>query len=522
MWRTAKAICIGPPMSSTPPHAGEAPPAAVPAGPAEPAAAPTASDASPAETGAAISFAASPAALDGAIAVPAAPGATAANAMGETALPAGPTAEAEALALAVGGPAPPAAVPASAVRELARYALSALCVGLLFLGFFWRFYGLDYPRTFTFDEHHFVSNARNYIAGRADWNDHPPLGKLVLVPAMLAAGDRGVGWRLSSAFLGLAIVVLGGLCATKIFEDRRAGLVAGAFLAIDGFFLSYARTALIDNPLTAFIYAALALMLWARSLRWFAAAAVCVGLAVASKWTGVCVLLLAPILLYKARRSVWHTVWMFAVASLVYVAIGAVALRLTHQPISIAGMMRTNWSLLQHHAGFTIWDNAASSKWYTWPFLTHPIVMHHEAVGRGLVRATSSIGNVLLWFSATGAILLAWLGLGRALYRRLRWREPFPAVQRQEGLVLAGMVALMLPFIVTHRQSYIFHYLGAYGLALGMLAARLMRIEKRTALPVLGFVVCAAVVSMLYLPLATGAAQTTHAFLLRLPFPSWR
>jgi len=84
------------------------------------------------------------------------------------------------------------------------------------------------------------------------------------------------------------------------------------------------------------------------------------------------------------------------------------------------------------------------------------------------------------------------------------------------------MIALTLPFIVTHRQSYIFHYLGAYGLALGMLAARLCRIERRTALPVLGFVVCAAVVSMLYLPLATGAPQTVQAFHLRLPFPSWR
>jgi dolichyl-phosphate-mannose--protein O-mannosyl transferase len=339
---------------------------------------------------------------------------------------------------------------------------------------------------------------------------------------MLLAGDRGVGWRLSSAFLGLAIVVLGGLCAAKIFESRRAGLLAASFLAIDGFFLSYARTALIDNPLTAFIYAALALMLWARSLRWFAGAAVCVGLAVSSKWTGVCVLLLAPLLLRKARKSVWHTAWMFAVASLVYLAIGGFALHITRQPISLAGMLRTNWSLLQHHAGFTVWDNAASSKWYTWPLLTHPIVMYHEVVGPGLVRATSSIGNILLWFAATGSILLALVGLGRGLYRRLRRREPFPAIARQETMVLAGMVALMLPFIVTHRQSYIFHDLGAYGLALGMLAARLVRIEKRTALPVLAFVVCAAAVSMLYLPLATGAAQTLHAYHMRLPFPSWR
>ena len=421
--------------------------------------------------------------------------------------------------------APPAAPRTSLVArnaETIRYATSVLCLGLIFLGMVWRLVDLDYPRTFSFDEHHFVSNARNYISHRPDWNDHPPLGKLVLVPAMLLFGDRGFGWRFSSALLGLAIVALVGLSTAKLFNDRRAGLLAAAFVSIDGFFLSYARTALIDNPLTAFIYAALAFMLWARSLRWFAAAAVCIGLAVASKWTGVCILALAPILLRRAGKSILHTVWMFAIASMVYMAIGMFALHLTRQPISLRGMMGTNWALLQHHAGFTVWDNAASSKWYTWPFLTHPIVMHHENIGRGFVRATSTVGNILLWFATTGSIILAVAGLLRALIRRLARKIPIATVHRREGLLLAGMLALTLPFIATHRQSYIFHYLGAYGLGLGLLAGRVARIEKRSSLAVLGFLLCAACVSMLYLPLWTGAAQTTHGFLLRLPFAAWR
>jgi dolichyl-phosphate-mannose--protein O-mannosyl transferase len=58
-----------------------------------------------------------------------------------------------------------------------RFATTALCLGLLCLGVLWRLIDLDYPRTFSFDEHHFVNNARNYIA-----HHHPPLGKLVLVP----------------------------------------------------------------------------------------------------------------------------------------------------------------------------------------------------------------------------------------------------------------------------------------------------------------------------------------------------
>lgn len=417
---------------------------------------------------------------------------------------------------------PPRPAPAPATFDSVRFAIAALCIGFICLGAFWRLVDLDYPRTFSFDEHHFVRNARNYITGQADWNDHPPLGKLVLVPAMKVFGDRGLGWRLSSACFGLVMVGLVGLIAARIFRDRTVGLLAAAFVSVDGFFLSYARTALIDNPLTAFIYGALALMLWARSLAWFAWAAVCVGLAVSSKWTGVCVLLLAPILLRKKGHSIFHTAWMFAVASAVYVAVGAVALKLTHQPIAFAGMMRTNWDLLQHHAGFTVWDNAGSSKWYTWPLLTHPLVMHFERVGPNAVRATSTIGNLLLWFGTTASILLAVAGLIRALWRWARQRAPIAVEHGREALVLAGMTALMLPFILTHRQSYIFHYLGAYGLGLGLLASRLARLEKRSSVAVLGFLVCTAVVSFVYLPLWTGSVLTPQGFELRLPFPGWR
>jgi dolichyl-phosphate-mannose--protein O-mannosyl transferase len=117
---------------------------------------------------------------------------------------------------------------------------------------------------------------------------------------------------------------------------------------------------------------------------------------------------------------------------------------------------------------------------------------------------------------------VALVGLARAVYRWLQARAAISAQQRHDALALAGMVALMLPFILTHRQSYIFHYLGAYGLGLGLLASRVVRMEKRSSLAALGFLLCAATVSMLYLPLWTGAPQSMHGFLLRLPFPGWR
>src|SRR5581483_4403071 len=43
-----------------------------------------------------------------------------------------------------------------------------------------RLRNIGFPPRFTFDEHHFVPNARRYLVGEADDNDHPPLGKLLI------------------------------------------------------------------------------------------------------------------------------------------------------------------------------------------------------------------------------------------------------------------------------------------------------------------------------------------------------
>lgn len=51
--------------------------------------------------------------------------------------------------------------------------LGVACALLVTLGVLLRILGYAEPPTFTFDEHHFVENARNYLHGKNDWNDHP-------------------------------------------------------------------------------------------------------------------------------------------------------------------------------------------------------------------------------------------------------------------------------------------------------------------------------------------------------------
>ncbi|HEY3595466.1 MAG TPA: phospholipid carrier-dependent glycosyltransferase, partial [Polyangiaceae bacterium] len=127
--------------------------------------------------------------------------------------------------------------------------LIALCFIVLGLAVQWRVVYLDFPPSFTFDEHHFVENARNYIQQRADWNDHPPLGKLILVPSMLAFGDNSLSWRLPAMTFGLALVAVAYFTGVALFRTKRAGLLAATLVAADGFFISFSRTALLDIPM---------------------------------------------------------------------------------------------------------------------------------------------------------------------------------------------------------------------------------------------------------------------------------
>ena len=92
-----------------------------------------------------------------------------------------------------------------------------------------RLRNIGFPR-FTFDEHHFVPNARRYLVGEADDNDHPPLGKLFIAAGMLLFGDNPTGWRAASLIFGLQTLVIAAALARRAVRGSTGGLVRGRVL----------------------------------------------------------------------------------------------------------------------------------------------------------------------------------------------------------------------------------------------------------------------------------------------------
>ena len=82
--------------------------------------------------------------------------------------------------------------------------LAGWCLIAVAIGIWLRAQRLGEPAGLAWDEHHFVRTAQNYLVGAKDWNDHPPLGKLLIAQGIHWFGDVSFAWRASSPVSRLA------------------------------------------------------------------------------------------------------------------------------------------------------------------------------------------------------------------------------------------------------------------------------------------------------------------------------
>jgi dolichyl-phosphate-mannose--protein O-mannosyl transferase len=385
-----------------------------------------------------------------------------------------------------------------------------------------RCYRFDEPARIIFDEHHFVVNARNYLAHRADQNDHPPLGKLVLAASMKVAGDNSWAWRFPALVLGLLTLLVAGLAAARLFHSRFAGLTAAALVASDGFFISYSRTALLDGQLVVL----LALSLWLVTTRWrwrtAAAAGVLLGTACNVKFSGIglVVLFTASLLLDSTLR--WKQRFdrgavLLAIAFTVYCALYAWGLSLAGQPTGLAEVLADTQRLLVHHAALTEMKNDFVSGWPTWFVPTRPLAFFRDE-HLGEVRMVTMLGNLTTWWATSAVFLLA---LGWVL--RDGVRAVCASVQgKATVLLLAAALGFLAPWVMTHRDSYLYHYLPSYLALVLLLSGALAWLRQRHPTSALAVLCGVLVVAALYGPLWCGLPMGSEAADARLFLKGWR
>src|SRR5258708_15063044 len=139
--------------------------------------------------------------------------------------------------------------------------LAILLAALVTVGALLRVHLLGVPVNLKWDEIHYVETARAYVAHQFRWDDHPPLGKLIMAGVMAIVGDTPAGWRLAPMLFGLANIGLVAWSTQTAFKSARGAWIAAAFVAADGFFVAYSRSALLDGMIVAFSVAATTLIL---------------------------------------------------------------------------------------------------------------------------------------------------------------------------------------------------------------------------------------------------------------------
>src|SRR5690606_28392093 len=216
-----------------------------------------------------------------------------------------------------------------AMRWLAPLVITALAATL-------RLMHLGHPAQLAFDETYYVKAAWSLwtLGYEGTWGDganqqleaadasglgeagsfiaHPPLGKWIIGLGMVLLGPgSSAGWRLTTAVLGTATVLVVYLLARRLSGSIVVGSIAGLLLAIDGLSIVMSRIALLDGALTFFVLLGALLLvidrqrtipflehkdpddanpLWGRlALRrpWLISAGVAFGAASAVKWSGL-------------------------------------------------------------------------------------------------------------------------------------------------------------------------------------------------------------------------------------------
>ena len=396
-----------------------------------------------------------------------------------------------------------------------------------------RFVRLDLPSSKIFDEVYYACDALMLLTYGVEHdtnngNDcvpensgafvaHPPLGKWTIALGIKAFGDNALGWRFSAAVAGTLMVVVLVRVTRRMTGSTLLGCLAGLLLALDGLQFVQSRTSMLDIFLAFWTTAAFACLVadrdavrrrlagssdealavrWGPRLGlrpWRIAAGVCLGAALATKWSGLYFIagltVLALVWEVGARRTAgsarpWRET---ALRSVVPAAAVLVLL-----PVVLYVASWTGWFLsdlgwdrrwAQFNPGTPLVPDALRSLWryhvevYTFhtnlsashPYQSHPAgwlvlarpVSYYYPPGitagtlgctaESCAREILAIGTPAIWWAAIPALLAcAWLWLARR-----DWRA---------GAVLAVVAITLVPWVredLDGRTMFLFYALPA-------------------------------------------------------------
>lgn len=349
----------------------------------------------------------------------------------------------------------------------------------------------NYRNSMYFDEIYHARTAYEFLNGLTSYeNTHPPLGKIFIAAGIAVFGMNPFGWRIAGVLFGIAMVPFVFLFAKRMTGRTFAAALACSLFAFDFMHLTQTRIATIDVYITFFVilmyyflYCYCNLSFYDTPLRNtflpLGACGICMGLGIASKWTGVYAGAGLAVLFFAAlyrrygeycyakkapqgetagiphsrilERFVPCTRKTILFCMLFFVAIPAVIYLLSYLPFRdytdgglIQRMLRNQSTMFNYHSSLDA-THPYSSPWYQWPIITRPVWYFSGHPGGTLREGISAFGNPFVW----------WAGIPAFLYML---RRCIKDKDRTAAFLSVGYLAQYLPWVFVTRITFIYHY----------------------------------------------------------------
>lgn len=404
----------------------------------------------------------------------------------------------------------------------------------------------SFRNSMYFDEIYHGRTAYEFLHGLTSYeNTHPPLGKILIALGVALFGMNPFGWRIVGTFLGIVMVPVVYLFARRIFEGLLPAALACVLFAFDFMHFTQTRIATIDVYVTFFVllmyyfmYQYSCLSFYDTSLKrtWLplGACGLCMGLGVASKWTGVyagCGLavlffytLFRRYLEYQyARKSPQditngishsHIIDSFlpyarrtiCFCLVFFVALPAAIYLLSYLPFRdyadkglLSRMLSNQETMFSYHSNLDS-VHPYSSVWYEWPIVKRPIWYYSRIVTQtvegGLREGISAFGNPAVW----------WAGIPAFFHMLILWARK---KDHTAAFLVIGYMAQYLPWFFVTRITFIYHYFPSVVFVVLMIVHSLTQWGKKLPRPafvsaVFLYGAAAAALFLLFYPVLSG------------------
>lgn len=453
----------------------------------------------------------------------------------------------------------------------------------------------------------FASGTPDVFGAEADFVVHPPVGKWVIAVGEHFFGpDNPFGWRFAVAVLGTLSILMLARAARRMFGSTALGTTAGLLLALEGHHLVHSRTGLLDLIVMFFALAGFCALLldrdasrgiladrvaaiqqdwrggvpgqagstwlsdprmrfgpWLGARPWRWVAAVCFGLCLGTKWSGVYFLAVFALMsvlwevgarrVVGVRRPVAGTLLRDAPQAALTIVPTALVVYLigwtgwlrsddawgrtwaeSNPAEGLAGIvpdsLRSLWhyhqEMMDFHVQLTSPHTYQSNPW-SWLLMGRPTSFYYEGPTMGIdgctvdkcSKAITNIGTISIWWAGIAAVfvlLFAWV-------LRRDWRA---------GAILAGLVAGYLPWFFFQARTIYTFYAVAFvpwvvlgvtfllGVVIGPASASPQR-RRRGLLWAGGYLVLTAALFAFWYPIWTAEVIPYDQWNWRMWFPSW-